>query len=216
MLTSRPRLKLIVLVVVAAVGLWMFFGSSMRIPGFHMGIIGSLLIAIAAWTSVGMVESLPRSEGEAAISPGEWQAWLGVLFMSAILIATLASVPAFNVPLPVDQNPDANEVGRNIGALLIVWLVLSHVIKGRWGNQVTSDEHDASIERRAGSWSRWVTALAVLGIALALGFGSTDRLQQISHPAIAQLLVAALLLGALTDYLVAALLYWRDRREAVE
>ena len=51
-------------------------------------------------------------------------------------------------------------------------------------------------------------------IALMLGFSPTDRLQHFSYPMLAQMLVAALVLGAWFDRAAAAVLYWRDRRAA--
>ena len=53
---------------------------------------------------------------------------------------------------------------------------------------------------------------AVIGIALMLGFSDTERLREFSYPFIAQMLMFALLWGLWFDQLVAALLYWRDRR----
>jgi len=54
----------------------------------------------------------------------------------------------------------------------------------------------------------------VTGIALMLGFSDTDRLREFSYLFIAQTLMLALLLGLWFDQLVAAFLYWRDRRAA--
>ena len=52
----------------------------------------------------------------------------------------------------------------------------------------------------------------VIGIAVLLGFSDTERLREFSYPFIAQMLMFALLWGLWFDQLVAALLYWRDRR----
>ena len=57
-----------------------------------------------------------------------------------------------------------------------------------------------------------VSSGTVIGIALMLGFSDTERLREFSYPFIAQMLMFALLWGLWFDQLVAALLYWRDRR----
>jgi hypothetical protein len=47
-----------------------------------------------------------------------------------------------------------------------------------------------------------------------LGFSETERLRAFSYPYIAQLLMQALLWGALFEHAAAATLYRRDRRAA--
>jgi hypothetical protein len=107
-------------------------------------------------------------------------------------------------------------VGRRIGTLFIAWLVLARVLKQRWAGKVLADERDAQIELTASQWGRGATAFVVIGIAVMLGFSDTERLQQFSYPYIAQMLMSALLWGLWFDQLVAALLYWRDRRAVSE
>ena len=63
-----------------------------------------------------------------------------------------------------------------------------------------------------GNCARGATAFCVIGIAVLLGFSETERLREFSYPFIAQMLMFALLWGLWFDQLVAALLYWRDRR----
>lgn len=209
-----PKSRLVLFLLLAAIGLWLFFANAMQVLDADIGILGSVLIAVAAWASVGVLEDLPRSEGEVVISPGEWQAWIGAFFMAAIWTATLQSIPAFNVPLPIGQNHLASAAGRNIGVLIIVWVILSQVLKSRWSGQVTSDERDRWIEQKGASWGRTTTSVAVVAIAILLGFSPASRLQELNYPALAQMLMASVLLGFLVDYLVIAALYWRDRREA--
>ena len=80
--------------------------------------------------------------------------------------------------------------------------------------KVLADERDAQLELAAGQWGRCANALCIIGIAVLLGFSDTDRLREFSYPFIAQMLMLALLWGLWFDQLVAALLYWRDRRAA--
>ena len=56
------------------------------------------------------------------------------------------------------------------------------------------------------------TTVCIIAIAVLLGFSDTGRLREFSYPFIAQMLMLALLWGLWFDQLVAAILYWRDRR----
>ena len=114
--------------------------------------------------------------------------------------------------LIIGRNPDAGAVGRHIGMLFVAWLVLAHVLKQRWAGKVVADERDARIELVASQWARGATTVCVIGVAVMLGFNDTERLREFSYPFIAQMLMLALLWGLWFDQLVAALLYWRDRR----
>ena len=116
--------------------------------------------------------------------------------------------------VPISQNPEAGAVGEDIGTLFVAWLVLAYVLKQRWTGRVLADERDMQIELAASQWGRGATASVVIGIALMLGFSDTERLREFSYPFIAQMLMLALLWGLWFDQLVAAILYWRDRRAA--
>ena len=80
------------------------------------------------------------------------------------------------------------------------------------GGQGTDGGTDGQIELTASQWGRGATTFCIIGIAVLLGFSDTDRLREYSYPFIAQMLMFALLWGLWFDQLVAALLYWRDRR----
>ena len=45
-----------------------------------------------------------------------------------------------------------------------------------------------------------------------LGFSPTARLQQISYPLLAHMLMGALVLGVWFDHAASAWMHWRDRR----
>ena len=207
-----PRSRLIACLVLAGVGLALFFSGEYRDIPFPLGWIGTLLFVAATWFCVDQLHRIPRSDGEAAIAPGEWQAWVGLAFASALIGVSLRHAAAFSPPIPIGRNPDAAAVGRQIGTLFVAWLVLANMLKWRWAGKVLADERDARIELLASQWARGATAAVVIGIAVMLGFSDTERLQQFSYPFIAQMLVFALLWGLWFDQLVAAILYWRDRR----
>ena len=209
-----PRTQLMAALALAGIGLWLFFGDGIRLAGLSLGFVGTWLFVAAVWFAVDAVHRIPRSEAEQAIAPGEWQAWVGVGFVTAVLVAIALNGDAFVARVPIQENPEAGDAGRGIGTLFVAWVVLAYVLRQRWKGTVVADERDHRIEQVSGHWGRGATTAAVVGIALMLGFSPTARLQQFSYPFLAQLLMFALAWGAWSDHVVAAILYWRDRRDA--
>lgn len=208
----QPRTQLIAWLLLAGVGLALFFSGDYRDIPLPLGWIGTFLFVAAVWFSVDAVHRIPHSDEEAAIAPGEWQAWIGVAFVSAVIVSSLLKAHVFLPQVPIGHNQDAGDVGTRIGTLFVAWLVLAHVLKERWADKIITDERDAQIELAASQWGRYATVFVVIGIAVLLGFSDTGRLQQFSYPFIAQMLMTTLLVGVWFDQLVAAILYWRDRR----
>lgn len=208
------RTQLIACLLVAGVGLALFFSGGYRDLPLPLGWVGTFLFVAAVWFCVDALHRIPHSDDEAAIAHGEWQAWIGVAFVGAVIAAGLLGADAFRPQLPIRENPEAGAAGGRIGTLFVAWLVLAHVLKQRWAGKVLADERDTRIELVASQWGRGATAFAVIAIALLLGFSDTGRLREFSYPFIAQMLMLALLWGLWFDQLAAALLYWRDRRAA--
>jgi hypothetical protein len=207
-----PRTRFIGWLVVAGIGLALFFSGDYRDIPFPVGWLGTCLFIAAVWFSVARLHDVPQSEDEAQVAPGEWQAWVGVAFVGAVIAASLLKAHLFLPEVPIGRNPEAAPAGRAIGTLFVAWLVLSHVLKQRWAGKVLADERDAQIELLASQWARGATAVCVIAVAVMLGFSDTERLRQFSYPFIAQMLMLALLWGLWFDQAVAAFLYWRDRR----
>jgi uncharacterized membrane protein len=209
-----PRNQLIASLLLAGAGLVMFFGDDYRALGLPLGFVGVWLFIAAVWFFVDAVHRVPRSEAELGVAPREWQAWVGLAFVSAILVAMLLQADAFIAQVPIGKNPEAAVVGRRIGTMFVAWLVLDWVLRQRWKGAVIEDERDRRIDQVASGWGRGATAACVVGVAVMLGFSPTDRLQAFSYPFLAHLLMFSLLWGAWFDHAVSAWLYWRDRREA--
>ncbi len=212
----QPRTRLIAWLVVAGVGLALFFSGEYRDIPFPAGWIGTFLFVAAVWFSVDALHRVPHTDAETRIAHGEWQAWIGVAFVGAVIAVSVLKAHVFLPQVPIRHNPDAGAVGQRIGTLFIAWLVLAAVLKQRWAGKILTDERDAQIELAASQWGRYATVFVVIGIALLLGFSDTARLQQFSYPFIAQMLMTTLLVGVWFDQLIAAILYWRDRRATAE
>jgi uncharacterized membrane protein len=208
------RTQLLACLALAGVGLALFFSREMSDLNLPFGWFGMCLFVAATWFCVDAVHRIPQSEAEATIAHGEWQAWVGVAFISAAIAASLLSIAAFMPQLPIGSNPEAGNAGRGIGAIFVAWLVLSYVLKERWVGKVLADERDTQIDLIASQWARGATSCCVIVVALLLGFGDTERVREFSYPFIAQMLMLALLAGLWFDQFVAAILYWRDRRGA--
>jgi hypothetical protein len=209
-----PRTRFIGWLVVAGIGLALFISGDYRDIPFQVGWLGTCLFIAAVWFSVARLHDVPQSEDEAQVAPGEWQAWVGVAFVGAVIAASLLKAHLFLPEVPIGRNPEAAPAGRAIGNLVVAWLVLSHLLMQRWAGKVLADERDAQIELLASQWARGATAVCIIAVAVMLGFSDTERLRQFSYPFIAQMLMLALLWGLWFDQLVAAILYWRDRRGA--
>lgn len=207
-----PRNRLIACLVLAGVGLALFFGGEYRDLPLPLGWAGTFLFVAAVWFCVDLVDRLPASDEEAAIAPGEWQAWVGIAFVGAVIVAMVLKVDVFLPDVPVGRNPDAVAAGRSIGMLFVAWVVLAYVLRQRWAGKVLEDERDARIALLAGQWARCIGAGGVVVVAVVLGFSDTDRLRGFSYPYIAQMLMLALLCGLWAEQAATALLYWRDRR----
>src|SRR5690554_3387521 len=102
----QPRTQLLVSLLLAGIGLWLFFGNGIEIAGASLGFVGVWLLVGATWFMVDAVHRIPRSDAELAVAPGEWQAWVGTAFMAAIVIAIALHLGAFAAPVPIPPHPD--------------------------------------------------------------------------------------------------------------
>lgn len=211
-----PRTQLTASLILAGVGLVLFFGNAYRVwfraADVPYDVIGTAAFIAAVWFFVDAVHRVPTDDAMASIAPGEWQSWIGLAFCSALLWSLWIAAPHFAEHLPIQHNPDASRSGRSVGGLIVAWAVLGYVLAQRWS--IAADERDHQIEQLSGQWGRAATTFAIVGVAVLLSFSPTERLQTLSYPWIGQLLIVALVFGAWVDHAAAAVLYWRDRRAA--
>lgn len=210
-MTTRPW-QVAGLATIAFPALWLLLAGPERVLGVDGGNAGMVLLITAAWTSLLALSRLPRGEGERAIAPAEWKAWIGTAFMLVAMVFVATRAELFLGP-SADRHSAQGAV-RSLVMLLVAWAVLSQVVAARWKGAVDEDERDRDIALRAASHGR--NALVVAGIALAvsLGFPSPDRMAWATPFGIASLLVFGLMLGWLVEYAATALMYLAGRRSS--
>ncbi len=199
------------LLVSAGLALWLLLAGPSRVFGFDPGKWGMFLLVATAWISLYGVSRIPKGELEAAVSPGEWRAWVGSGFTLVAIVYFLSNISVFQHG-PASGNSDASAVAGNLVMLLIAWTVLSSVMSARWKGVVQEDERDREIEKKASGWGRGALMVFIIGLAVMLGFSPAAKLEWASHFMIANLLVFALMWGWLCECVATAVMYWRDRR----
>lgn len=202
------------LAAIALPALWLLLAGPERVLGFDTGKLGMALLVTAAWTSLLALSKLPRGEGEAAIAPGEWKAWIGTGFMLmavAYFFLKLRMLGLGGDAYPHPHAPHMAAIARNLVMLLVAWIILSQVIAARWKGRVQEDERDREIEAKAEGWGRGALVSCVIGYAVLFGFSPPYRLEWATHSMVANMLVFALMWGWLVEYAATAAMYWRDR-----
>ncbi|WP_222564963.1 hypothetical protein [Novilysobacter antarcticus] len=198
------------LLLLAMFALWLLLAGPQSLLGLDTGHVGMVLLITTAWVSLFAVSRLPRDAVAEAASPGEWNAWIGTVFMAAAVAYLVSNVDAFRAAT-VWNDPVTGRVVRNLVALLIAWSVLRGVLARRWSEAVAEDERDREIASKAVAWARFGLFAFCVGVAGVLGLSPQDRLQWASHLAVANLLILGLMLSCLLEYFGTAIYYWRDR-----
>lgn len=201
------------MLLLAGIALLMLLAGRTNRFGIDFGMLGSVLLVGTAWLALYTVSTMPRGELEQGIAPGEWQAWIGTVFMGVATLYFVSKLHVFGNE-SIAHAPQSRVVVRNLVVLLIAWTVLSRVLAFRWSGQVQSDERDRDIEVRAAGWGRAALIFAVVAFAVTLGLSPVERLAWATHFMVGNLLILLLMCGWLVEYAATAVLYWRDRRGA--
>jgi uncharacterized membrane protein len=197
--------------LVAALALLLLMAGPQDLLGVDSGQAGTALLVTVAWVSLYRVSRLSGETLAAAVSPGEWQAWIGTGFMLAAVLYFAAKLHLFGDGATF-RDAQASAVARNLVMLLIAWTVLSRVMESRWRSLVQEDERDRQIQAQASGRGRGALMFGVIALAVTLGLSPPERLEWASHFMIANLLLFALMVGWLVEYAATALRYLRDRR----
>jgi len=201
----------ILLLPVAALGLWTMLAGPRLLFGIDPGPLGMFALVASTVAALSLLARAPRDRLEHA-SPAEWKAWIGTGFMLVGVVYFLSRIHLFAI---TDwRDPHVGAVSRNLVLLLVMWVVLSSTLAARWKGRVEADERDREIAAHAAGWGRGALVFCVVGIAMMLGFSPPGKLLWATHFMIANLLVFALMWGWLVEYAATASMYLRDRRAA--
>lgn len=205
------RWRLTGLLLLTGLAFWMLLAGQGAVWGIDIGMLGSALLLGTTWVGLHAVATMPREALGHDIAPGEWQAWIGTVFMLVATLYFLSKLHVFQGE-SISSAPHSRVVVRNLMVLLIAWTVLSRLLASRWKGQVQTDERDRDIEAQAARWGRGALVFAVIAMAVTLGLSPADRLGWATHFMLGNLLILLLMCGWLVEYAATAVLYCRDRR----
>ncbi len=188
------------------------------LPDIDLGVAGGMAMLVGAWvvwyllwkTMRESAAATPTDDTAAPVSPGEQRAWIGLMFTAAILLYY-----ALRGGQMVDDDGtmarEASAIGRHIGFLIAIWVIVMSVLRKRWRDAVEEDERDRIIQARATSWARCGLVVFMLALAVMFAFSPLDHLQWVKPMVISNLLMSGLIASSLLEYAVTGLTYWRDR-----
>ena len=195
--------------VASAVGLWLIFWSPDSIVSTLRYGLGSLMLGLGSSQAAIQLAVRRQTAFEQNTSAEEVKAWLSLFFVGAITAYLLAST---SVLASVPMARDAAQIGVKLMTILVLWIVIAAVLRGRRGNAVLEDERDRAIDAKAEGWARGALTFCLIGLVVMLGFSPAEKLQWATPTMLACQLLFVLLWASLVRNAVVAIMYWRDRR----
>ena len=193
----------------AVAGLWLVFWSpDSMVSALRYG-LGSLLLGLGTSQTAIQLAVRRQTGFEQDTSTAEAKAWLSLCFVGAITMYLLASAPVLANGLAVG---DAARIGTRLMAILVFWIVVAAVLRGRRGDGVIEDERDRAIDAKAEGWARGALTFCLVGLIAMLGLSPAGKLQWATPTMLALQLLFVLLWASLVRNAVVAAMYWRDRR----
>lgn len=191
------------------------FGPAARWWGVDLGASGAAVFHLALIGSVILVALRPREVIPEAWSVAEGRAWLGLVFMTMILLAfaklmwllsTLAEVPATPAAVP------ARHFLWELVVLFIAWRVTSSLL-GRGAGPIELDERDLRMRNRADRAGDWALSLTVIECVVLLAWLPATTLAWWLEPMIlAHALIGFLIVKALVEHAALVAGYTLARR----
>lgn len=190
-------------------GLWLVFWSpDSMIPTLRYG-LGSLLLGFGVSQTAVQLAVRRQTSFEQNTSAAEAKAWLSLCFVGAITVYLLVGAPVLATGPAVGE---AARIGTKLMAILVFWIVIAAVLRGRRGDTVTEDERDRAIDAKAEGWARGALTFCLIGLIAMLGLSPAEKLQWATPTMLAFQLLFVLLWASLVRNAVVAIMYWRDRR----
>ncbi len=195
------------LVAPLALALWLLVATPSRWLGIDAGTLGAALMLATAWVGLWLASRIPDDEAS-ALSPGEQKNWVALAFTGLVGMLMVLKADAF---LNAESVADLKDFGRPLVMLLIGWIILGALLRNRFGPRIQQDERDMHVERIADSSAHTTLCIAIVAIAVTLGFTPRARIDGLSPLALANLLMFALVFASFVGHVVAAWRYRRDR-----
>jgi L-asparagine transporter-like permease len=191
----------------AMVGFWFVFWEPGPLGESPLYAIGPLLLAAGSVVAAIQFSARPRTGAEGLAAPAEIDAWLALVYTGVLIAWLLSNASAFTVSWM-----GARTASIALLQIVVVYVVISAVLRGRRGKAVQEDERDRAIRRSAAKWGRHALIACVVVLMVTLGMSQAHRLAWATPPAVAFLLFLGLLLGWLLENAATIVYYWRDRR----
>jgi len=199
--------KFIAGLLAALVGFWFVFWEPGPLDESPLYAIGPLLLAAGSVVAAIQLSARPRTGVEGVAAPAEIDAWLGLAYTGVLIAWLLSNASAFTVSWM-----GAKTTSIVLLQIVVAYVVISAVLRGRRGKAVQEDERDRAIRCSAAKWGRQALIACVVVLMVMLGVSPTHRLEWANPPTVAFLLFLGLLLGWLLENAATIVYYWRDRR----
>lgn len=146
------------------------------------------------------------------IAFGEWKAWVDSAFLIAILLVLVLGLDNYRAQVTTMEAMAERGDGRLIATLFITWAVAAYLLRKLRSDKVMSDERDLRIELETTRLSLYMMVCGMIAFAVGLAANPLDRLQWLSFPLIAHLLIMIMVAAHLIGNLAQIVYYVRDRR----
>ncbi len=143
------------------------------------------------------------------MAPAEIGAWLLLVYTAAIAAWILVYA---HLLMDGWSGSDMRSASVRLVMVVLSYLVVSTVMRARRGKSVLEDERDRQIQIRATQWARGALVACMFGVMFVLAFSPAYKLQWATPPAIATMLLFALVWSWLVEAAAKVAMYWWDRR----
>jgi hypothetical protein len=207
---SSGRLPILLLAVGVLAALAALFAPAEPWRGIDLGATGGAVFMLVLVASIALFAVRGESVFPEDMSVAERRAWVGLVFISIVLLSFARHLWAMNTHGGAPQRPDdlfARHFIERLVPLMVAWSVISHLI-GRRAGGIEIDERDLRLRHRADRVSDWAFTLIVIAGIIVLAFVPAEFLAWWLAPiALANLLIGLLIARSLLEHAVLAFSY---------